>query len=87
MAKEQKGDNLVGDISELPLQRGSEVDWFSKGDLVGGYGTQKLSQPSDGDLAARAFSQQADPIEPGGGLAPKEPGDPVPPPDPWSGAK
>jgi len=33
---------------------------------------------SDGDMAARAFNVQKDPIEPGGALPPREPDPPAP---------
>jgi hypothetical protein len=49
---------------------------------------------SDGEMAARAFAQQADPIAPGDAIPPKEPGaavppvttqrEPVPPVDVWA---
>jgi hypothetical protein len=73
------GSKLTGDISELAPQNYWEVPFFSKGEVVGGYGTQPLSQASDGAQADAAFRQQADPIGPAGSLPPQEPGDAKPP--------
>jgi hypothetical protein len=36
-------------------------------------------QPSDGELADRAFKQQADPVGPAASKPPQEPGEAVPP--------
>jgi hypothetical protein len=55
-------DNLSGDISRLTPQLNWEVDWQSKGEVVGAYGSRSAS-PSDSDLADRAFDRLGQPLE------------------------
>jgi hypothetical protein len=60
--KNDPGSNLTSDISKLPPQQYFDVSWESKGDLVRGYGTQEMTQPSDGDLADQAFERLGEPL-------------------------
>jgi hypothetical protein len=59
--KNDPGSNLTSDISELTPVGYAEQPWESKGEVVGGYGTQRMSQPSDGDLADKAFERLGQP--------------------------
>jgi hypothetical protein len=63
MAKknDNSGDRLVSDISKLAPQQYWEVPTFSKGELVRGYGTQEMSQPTDGQRADMAFERLGQP--------------------------
>jgi hypothetical protein len=50
-------DNLSKDISELRGLQFWEQPWKTKGTVTGGYGSQKLTQPSDAQLADVAFER------------------------------
>jgi hypothetical protein len=50
-------DNLSSDISKLPRLGYAEQPWETKGEVVNPYGTERMSQPSDGDLADAAFER------------------------------
>jgi hypothetical protein len=56
-------DNLSGDISKLTPKLSFEAHPEPKGQVVNPYGTQKLTQPSDGDLADTAFERLGQPLE------------------------
>jgi len=65
MANNEKGagDNLVGDISKLTPLGYADQPLETKGEVVNPYGTQELSQPSDGDRADQAFQRLGEPLE------------------------
>jgi hypothetical protein len=60
---DNSGDRLVSDISKLPPQKYWEVPWFSKGEVVNPYGTERMSQPSDGQRTDMAFERLGQPLE------------------------